>query len=134
MRLMVALTAGLIFGLGLAISEMVNPEKVLSFLDFTGAWDPSLAFVLGGAVMVAFIAFRLILKRDAPVFAGKFSLPNKTHIDGGLVVGAILFGIGWGLVGLCPGPAIAALAYGMEESVWFVAALLAGLGIARRFG
>ncbi len=134
MRLIVALAAGLIFGLGLAISEMVNPEKVLTFLDFTGAWDPSLVFVLGGAVVVSFIAFRFILKRDGPVFGNRFSLPDKTHIDGGLIVGAILFGIGWGLVGLCPGPAIAALAYGMEESVWFVAALLAGLGVARQIG
>jgi uncharacterized protein len=134
MRLIVALVAGLIFGVGLAVAEMVNPPKVLGFLDFTGDWDPSLLFVLGGAVVVTFIAFRFILKRDMPVFDNRFSLPNKTHIDGGLIVGAILFGIGWGLVGLCPGPAIAALAYGMEESVWFVVALLAGLGVARRFG
>ncbi len=134
MQLIVALVAGIVFGLGLAISQMVNPEKVLSFLDFTGAWDPSLVFVLGGAVVVAFIAFRVILNRDRPVFANRFSLSDKIPIDGGLIVGAILFGLGWGLVGHCPGPAIGALAYGMEESVWFVASLLAGLGIGRRFG
>jgi uncharacterized protein len=132
MRLVVALVGGLIFGLGLAISEMVNPKKVLDFLDFTGAWDPSLAFVLGGALAVSAIAFRLVLNRDRPVFAARFSLSDKTAIDGGLILGAVLFGIGWGLVGLCPGPAIASLAYGMEESLWFVGALLAGLGVARR--
>ncbi len=132
MRSIAALAGGLIFGLGLAISQMVNPQKVLGFLDFTGDWDPSLVFVLGGAVVVAFIAFRLVLKRDTPVFGARFSHPDKTRIDGPLIIGAVLFGVGWGLVGLCPGPAIAALAYGMEESVWFVAALLAGLGIARR--
>ncbi len=131
MKLVAALVGGLIFGLGLAISQMVNPEKVLGFLDFTGSWDPILAFVLGGALVVSFIAFRLVLKRDTPVFANRFSLPDKTDIDGGLIVGAVLFGIGWGLIGLCPGPAIASLAYGMEESLWFVGALLAGLGVAR---
>jgi len=132
MRSIAALAGELIFGLGLAISQMVNPQKVLGFLDFTGDWDPSLVFVLGGAVVVAFIAFRLVLKRDTLVFGARFSLPDKTRIDGPLIIGAVLFGVGWGLVGLCPGPAIAALAYGMEEFVWFVAALLAGFGIARR--
>jgi hypothetical protein len=132
MRSIAALAGGLIFGLGLAISQMVDPQKVLGFLDFTGDWDPSLVFVLGGAVVVTFIAFRLVLKRDTPVFANRFALPDKTDIDGPLIIGAVLFGVGWGLVGLCPGPAIGALAYGMEESAWFVVALLAGLGIARR--
>ena len=134
MRLIVALIGGLVFGLGLAISEMVNPKKVLAFLDVSGAWDPSLAFVLGGALLVTAIDFRFILNRDAPVFADEFSLTDKTDIDGKLIGGAVLFGFGWGLVGLCPGPAIAGLAYGMAESLWFVIALLAGLFIAKRMG
>ncbi len=130
-RLLIALASGLIFGLGLAISEMVNPAKVLGFLDITGAWDPSLVFVLGGAVAVGFIAFRVILKRPAPAFAEKYDLPTKTAIDLRLIGGAVLFGIGWGLIGLCPGPAIASLAYGNLESVWFLIAMAAGLGGAR---
>jgi len=134
MRLIVALIGGLVFGLGLAISEMVNPKKVLAFLDVSGAWDPSLAFVLGGALLVTAIDFRFILNRDAPVFADEFSLTDKTDIDGKLIGGAVLFGFVWGLVGLCPGPAIAGLAYGMAESLWFVIALLAGLFIAKRMG
>ena len=134
MRLIVALIGGLVFGLGLAISEMVNPKKVLAFLDVSGAWDPSLAFVLGGALLVTAIDFRFILNRDTPVFADEFSLTDKTDIDGKLIGGAVLFGFGWGLVGLCPGPAIAGLAYGMAVSLWFVIALLAGLFIAKRMG
>ncbi len=126
-----ALAAGLLFGLGLAVSQMINPPKVLNFLDVTGAWDPSLALVLGGAVVVGFIAFRFILARETPVLAHRFELPTRTEIDLRLIGGAVIFGIGWGLIGLCPGPAIASLAYGNLESVWFVIALAIGLGGAR---
>lgn len=126
-----ALASGLLFGLGLAISQMVNPRKVLNFLDVTGSWDPSLALVLGGALAVSFVAFRFVLGRGTPVLAQKFELPTRTEIDLHLIGGAVIFGIGWGLIGLCPGPAIASLAYGNLESVWFVIALAVGLGGAR---
>ena len=104
-----ALIAGLLFGLGLAISQMTNPAKVLNFLDITGTWDPTLAFVMGGAVLVTLISFRFILKQDRPLFEGQFHLPTRSDIDGRLLGGAALFGIGWGLAGYCPGPGIAAL-------------------------
>lgn len=122
-----ALLAGLIFGLGLVISEMVNPAKVLAFLDILGAWDPSLAFVMGGALIVTAIGYRLILTRPQPIFAGQFRVPTRRDIDGRLAFGAILFGAGWGLVGLCPGPAIAALSFGGLELWVFLGAMAAGM-------
>ena len=125
-KLVVALASGIVFGLGLAISSMVNPAKVLGFLDVAGAWDPSLAFVLGGAVAVAFVAFRLIDGRRRPVLAPRFAGASASGIDRRLVGGSLLFGVGWGLVGLCPGPAIASLAYGRVDSVIFVAAMAVG--------
>ena len=131
-RNIVALAAGIVFGLGLAVSQMTNPEKVLSFLDVAGAWDPSLAFVMGGAVIVSMVMFRLVLKRPQPVFGHKFYLPTRESIDTRLVGGAAVFGIGWGLVGLCPGPAISSLAFGQTESFVFVAAMLVG-SVAARF-
>ena len=121
------LLAGLIFGLGLTISQMVNPEKVLSFLDVFGNWDPSLAFVMGSALLVTSIGYRLILKQDKPDFADHFDIPKNTKIDTKLASGAILFGIGWGLVGLCPGPAITAITFGGLPSYIFIAALVAGM-------
>ena len=127
-----ALIAGLLFGLGLAISQMTNPAKVLNFLDITGTWDPTLAFVMGGAVLVTLISFRFILKQDRPLFEGQFHLPTRSDIDSRLLGGAALFGIGWGLVGLCPGPAISSLAFGQTESFVFVAAMLVG-SVAARF-
>ena len=126
-----ALLAGTVFGLGLAVSQMINPAKVLAFLDLLGRWDPSLALVMAGAVGVAFAGFRLASRRSKPVLGEKFDLPRAMAIDGRLGLGAALFGIGWGLVGFCPGPALASLAYGRKESVVFVVAMFAGMWLHR---
>ncbi|HIF10617.1 MAG TPA: YeeE/YedE family protein [Sneathiellales bacterium] len=126
-----ALGAGSVFGLGLALSQMTNPAKVQAFLDVVGAWDPSLIFVMGGAVVVSFFAFRVILRRPAPVLTPGFLLPTMKDIDKRLVGGSALFGIGWGLAGFCPGPAISSLAFGHWQSYLFVAAMVAGFWIAR---
>ena len=131
-RHLAALGAGAIFGLGLAVSEMVNPLKVKAFLDVAGDWDPSLTLVMGGAVMVSFIAFRLTLRRPKPILATRFELPTRRNIDRRLVGGAAVFGVGWGLVGLCPGPALSALIYGDVESAIFVVAMLIGLAVGPR--
>ncbi|MFC7292672.1 DUF6691 family protein [Hirschia litorea] len=121
------LFAGLIFGLGLTISQMTNPEKVISFLDIFGEWDPSLAFVMGGAVITSFIGYRLVWRRKTPLFDTQFQIPKNTSIDPKLAIGATLFGIGWGLVGLCPGPAIAGLLIGGKNILIFLAAMIAGM-------
>jgi uncharacterized membrane protein YedE/YeeE len=126
-----ALLAGILFGLGLAVSQMINPAKVLAFLDFAGRWDPSLALVMAGALGVTALGYRLALKRPAPLLAPRFEVPTLREIDRRLLAGAVLFGIGWGLVGFCPGPAIASLAYGVRESIIFVAAMLAGMALFR---
>ncbi|WP_085316653.1 DUF6691 family protein [Derxia lacustris] len=130
-RLLVSLVAGALFGLGLGVARMTDPLKVLGFLDIAGAWDPSLAFVLGGAVAVTVVAFRFVLRRAAPIWAERFHLPTASAVDRRLVLGAALFGIGWGLTGYCPGPALAGLAVGNAELVWFLPALLAGGLLAR---
>ena len=126
-----ALLAGILFGLGLAVSQMINPAKVLGFLDFAGRWDPSLALVMVGALGVTALGYRRALKRPAPLLAEGFELPIAREIDRPLLSGAVLFGIGWGLVGFCPGPAIASLAYGVKESIIFAAAMLAGMALFR---
>jgi uncharacterized membrane protein YedE/YeeE len=131
-RLLISLVAGLIFGIGLALSGMSNPLKVLGFLDLAGDWDPSLLFVLGGAVGVTVIAFRLILRRTAPVLEENFHLPSTTAIDRPLLIGALLFGIGWGIAGYCPGPAIALLAAPGPEALIFLPALMLGSYLQRR--
>lgn len=118
---------GLIFALGLVLSGMVNPAKVLNFLDVMGHWDPSLAFVMGGAVIVTFIGYRFVLRRERPLAAERFSVPTGNRTDARLLAGAALFGIGWGLVGLCPGPALTALSSGKLEPVLFVVAMAAGM-------
>ena len=123
---LLALLCGTLFGLGLAISRMIDPAKVLGFLDFSGAWDPTLAFVMAGALAVAAPGFRCVLKRDGPWFAPAFALPAKTDLEPRLVAGAALFGIGWGLAGFCPGPAIAALVADDVEVYAFVAAMIVG--------
>ncbi|HVR65060.1 MAG TPA: YeeE/YedE family protein [Verrucomicrobiae bacterium] len=128
-----ALAAGLLFGLGLTISGMINPAKVLGFLDIAGDWDPSLLFVLGGAVVAATIGFRLVQRRQAPLFASRFHLPEASGIDIQLILGAALFGTGWGLVGFCPGPAIAALLADGWQVALFVTAALLGMAAQRLF-
>lgn len=121
-----ALGCGALFGLGLAISQMAIPAKVLGFLDITGNWDPSLLFVLGGAVGVTAIAFRFILRMPRPVFDTAFEEPTRGRIDGRLIGGAALFGIGWGLAGYCPGPGIVSLGRFAPDAYVFVVAFLAG--------
>ena len=125
--------AGTVFGAGLAISGMIDPGKVLAFLDVSsGAWDPSLLFVLGGAVGLTLVAFRLVLRRPAPALARRFHLPLTPDIDASLVVGSAVFGVGWGLSGYCPGPAIAAaLGAPGGDVAWFIAAMVAGAALAR---
>lgn len=131
MQKIVALGAGLLFGLGLAISRMVDPAKVLGFLDFAGDWDPTLAFVMGGGLLVTVPAFLPTLKRARPLLAEAFALPGKSELDARLIGGSAIFGIGWGLVGFCPGPAISSLAYGRQETLIFLAALVVGSFLTR---
>lgn len=122
-----ALLSGVLFGLGLAISGMVNPAKVVGFLDFAGAWDPTLAFVMLGALAIATPSFRFLLAGRRPWFAPAFSLPTRNDLDLRLTLGAVLFGIGWGLAGLCPGPALADIVTGRMDVLLFVASMLAGM-------
>ena len=124
---------GIIFGLGLAISEMINPARVIGFLDVAGRWDPTLMFVMGGALAVTLPAFAFILRRAQPLFDSEFFLPTKRAIDRPLILGAALFGIGWGLGGFCPGPALAGLVSGAPGVMLFVAAMVAGQWLASRF-
>lgn len=126
-----ALLAGALFGLGLAVSGMTDPGRVLGFLDVFGDFDPALLFVLGGAVATTTVLFRRVLKRDRPVLADSFALSQARRIDPTLVVGAALFGVGWGVAGYCPGPALAGLGVGSTEALWFVPAMLAGMLIHR---
>lgn len=129
MAIFFSLLSGLIFGVGLIISGMANPSKVLGFLDITGKWDPSLAFVMGGALVVGFFAFKLANKQTASLLGLDMKLPNANHIDRRLVIGSLLFGIGWGIAGFCPGPAVVSLGMGGIKAVVFVVAMLAGMGI-----
>lgn len=131
MKLIFALITGLVFGTGIAISGMMDPAKVLNFFDIAGTWDPSLAFVMGGALVITFFGYRLAWKRDAPLFGGRFQVPQGTDIDKKLVGGSALFGIGWGIAGFCPGAAIPALGTGRWEVALFLVAVIAGF-YARR--
>ena len=126
-------TSGLLFGLGLAISSMINPGKIVGFLDVTGNWDPSLAFVMGGAVAITALTFRPILKRPTPILTNKFYLPSRTKLDSKLIVGAAIFGVGWAVSGLCPGPAISSVALFDEKLLIFVCALLIGSFVGSKF-
>lgn len=126
-RILSALAAGLLFGLGLTVSEMLNPAKVLAFLDLFGDWDPSLVFVMAGAVGVTALGYRLAWRRERPLFAERFGAPAATAIDARLALGAALFGVGWGLVGLCPGPSLAALLIGGAPALLFFASMAAGM-------
>ena len=125
-----SLLAGLVFGLGLIVSGMANPVKVLGFLDLAGAWDPSLAFVMAGAIAVAALAFALAKKRTASFLGAAMKLPGPSRdIDRRLVIGSVLFGIGWGVAGFCPGPGLVALGMGEIKALVFVAAMLLGMGL-----
>lgn len=126
-----ALLAGALFGLGLAVSGMTDPQRVLGFLDVFGDFDPALLFVLGGAVATTVVLFRLVLKRNSPVLAGSFALSQARHIDRTLVFGTAVFGIGWGIAGYCPGPALAGLGVVSTEALWFVPAMIAGMLLHR---
>jgi hypothetical protein len=131
MRLIPAFLIGVLFGTGIVLSGMANPAKVLNFFDVAGSWDPSLALVMAAALAVALPGYRLVLGRPAPVLDARFHLPRAQAIDARLVGGAALFGIGWGLAGVCPGGALPALGTGRAEIFGFVAALVAGMLIAR---
>ncbi|WP_298957865.1 DUF6691 family protein [uncultured Methylobacterium sp.] len=127
LRLAAAALAGLLFGIGLALSGMLDPARVRGFLDVTGAWDPTLAFVLAGAVMASSLGTALARRLRRPLLAERFDWPTRTRIDRPLILGAVLFGIGWGLSGFCPGPAVAALSAGLLPVVVFVAAMVVGM-------
>jgi hypothetical protein len=130
-RAIVAFSCGLVFGAGLIISQMSNPAKVIGFLDITGNWDPSLALVMAGAVAVFGVLYRLALRQGTPLLAPRFMLPEKDSLDAPLMVGALIFGVGWGLGGFCPGPAIVSAAFG-DTRVWaFVAAMIGGMLVYR---
>jgi uncharacterized membrane protein YedE/YeeE len=133
MKALAALACGLLFGAGLALSGMTDTAKVLGFLDLFGDWDPDLVFVMGGAVAVTLVGFRLIL-RGKPLFADDFSLPTRKDLDSRLLGGAALFGIGWGVYGYCPGPALSALTYLDTNTVIFVLAMLAGMVLSGQVG
>jgi hypothetical protein len=135
MAILLQFAIGLVFGAGLLLSGMSNPAKVLNFLDLggiaSGSWDPSLALVMAGAVAVTFVGYRHVLRRSQPLFAEQFHLPTKRELDLRIVTGPAIFGIGWGLVGFCPGPALTALGFGSRAAFIFVAAMLAGMWLAR---
>ena len=129
MAVFTSLLAGLVFGLGLLVSGMANPAKVLGFLDLAGRWDPSLAFVMGGAVAVGFVAFLFASKRTVSLLGLEMKLPAARHVDRRLIVGSTIFGIGWGIAGFCPGPALVALGMGEAKAIAFVVAMLLGMGL-----
>jgi uncharacterized membrane protein YedE/YeeE/intracellular sulfur oxidation DsrE/DsrF family protein len=131
-RWLVPLLSGALFGAGLILSGMTQPAKVIGFLDVTGAWDPSLALVMAGAIAVHFAAYRLVPHMPSPLFAGAFALPGRRDLDAQLLGGAALFGIGWGLSGFCPGPALASLPSGTAPVLVFVAAMLGGMALFQR--
>lgn len=131
LRRLFTLAAGLIFGLGLTISQMVNPAKVIAFFDVAGAWDPSLALVMAGALAVTFVGYRIAWRWKAPLFDASFHLPTTTAIDARLISGAALFGVGWGLAGYCPAPAVAAIGLGQTHTFLFIVAMVAGMALYR---
>ena len=131
LRTIAAFGWGIIFGVGLAVSQMINPAKVLAFFDVFGSWDPSLAFVMGGAVGVTVLAFRYVIRRGQPLIEPGFSLPTRSDIDARLVGGAAVYGVGWGLTGFCVGPAVAALAFADGRVVLFLAALMVGMVVGK---
>ena len=133
MNKLISLISGTIFGIGLVVSQMINPEKVLGFLDLFGSWDPSLAFVMIGALIISSPLFHLIKNKEKPLFAEKFIYSNNKEINNKLVIGSALFGAGWGLGGLCPGPAISSIALLNINSIIFVVAMFIGFYLAKFF-
>lgn len=129
-NLIVALTMGVLFGIGLAVSQMINPDKVLGFLDVCGDWDASLALVMAGALTVAFVGFRWVRRQNKPLLDEHFHITHKTELDKPLLTGAALFGIGWGMTGYCPGPAFASIALGNQEALIMVISIYAGFWAA----
>lgn len=134
MRTLGGLLAGLMFGAGLSVSGMISPAKVIGFLDLAGNWDPSLALVMLGGVAATAVGYRAVLRRGQPLFEPGFSLPTSRDVDPALILGAGTFGVGWGLAGYCPGPALGGLAFGRLETFVFVAAMLVGMVAARSSG
>ena len=132
MKLIALYLIGVIFGVGISISGMANPSKVLNFFDIAGSWDPSLMLVMGGALVTTFIGYKLVFGRAAPIFEGSFSLPSARSIDAKLVGGSAVFGIGWGIAGFCPGGALPALGTGRWEVFAFIGALVAGILLAKK--
>jgi uncharacterized membrane protein YedE/YeeE len=132
MQILATFISGLLFGLGLCVSGLVNPAKVQSFLDIAGTWDPSLLITMAAAVLVTGMGYRVAFVREKPLFETVFHIPPAGAVDRRLLAGATIFGIGWGLVGFCPGPAVAALALGATPAFIFVAAMLAGMALARQ--
>ncbi|MGQ2910061.1 MAG: DUF6691 family protein [Aliihoeflea sp.] len=131
MSFLVNLALGLLFGAGLVVSGMSDPAKVLNFLDLFGTWDPSLAFVMGGAMLVTFVGYRLVLTRAEPIVGSQFHLPARNDLDARIVAGPAIFGIGWGLGGFCPGPALTALGLGATGTLAFIPAMILGMWAAR---
>lgn len=129
MHALSAFVTGLVFGVGLIVARMTDPSKIIGFLDVAGAWDPSLAFVMAGAIMVGLVAFRVARRRTAAFLGGAMHLPTVRHIDRRLMLGSLGFGAGWGLAGYCPGPALVALGAGQDKAVVFVIAMLGGMAI-----
>jgi len=129
MNALAAFAAGLLFGIGLIVSGMTDPGKVIGFLDLAGRWDPSLAFVMGGAILVGYFSFAAAGRRGRTFLGGAMQLPTRRDIDARLVAGSAVFGVGWGLAGFCPGPALVALGAGIDQAALFVAAMLAGMVI-----
>ena len=130
-RILSGLIVGILFGAGLALSDMINPARVLAFLDITGQWDPTLAYVMGGALVPSAIGYWAVRSMARPIMAEEFCIPQNRNLDRNLLAGAALFGAGWGLVGLCPGPAIAGLAFGLWQLWLFTVAMLIGMIIHR---
>jgi uncharacterized membrane protein YedE/YeeE len=131
MRLILIYLVGVIFGTGISMSGMANPAKVINFFDVAGTWDPSLAFVMGGALVVTAIGYRLVFGRKRPIYEGKFMLPTARNLDARLIGGSAVFGVGWGIAGFCPGGALPALGTGRLDVAAFVAALIAGIFAAK---
>ena len=133
MERLIVLISGMLFGAGVTISGMVNPMKVLNFFDIVGTWDATLIFVMGAGLLVTLLGYQIIFKRKVPLFAPSFRLPTSQDIDTKLLSGAALFGLGWGLGGFCPGPAVASLVFGRTESITFVIAMAAGMLLTKQY-